>query len=440
MDLSNLTLEDWLKNPPEKSMKRGGDAFPYSAKYETFKDYVTTKVHNTVTKQAIWHEYKQGKDKDTIIYLNDHGPEHIKTVIERASQLVNNKDICDLNPKEVFFLLNGIQMHDVGNFYGRIGHESKIFDVLNSGLTPLVFDRVDANYIRDIAKVHGGKAKDADGKEDKNTISTIRATVTSDGYEIRSHLLAAILRFADELADDHHRADKKALEEGEMPRGSEIFHAYAACLDTVKIDHKENVVKLHFKIPKTYLTRTFGKIQSDNTIKDQYLLDEIYERTLKMHLERVYCSKFWKKEIDIDKIWVHLEFFSIQEEDSINWEDLFVHSEISYTLHDQEYPGSITNIHAICKDLNLKSGRKLTGENLRKELEPTFKKVHKKALSTKTKKTEIHKIKNTKAVYERKKPTKKISNQKIGAKKKAAKKKLPSKKSSAKKITSKGKS
>lgn len=363
------TLEIWLKTPPLESLKTGGDDFPFFSKYETFKHHLETNLHKEVTKQAIYQELISNKSRDQVIYLNDHGPEHIKTVINRASDLLNNGDNCKLNPREVFLLLNAIQVHDIGNFYGRSNHEAKVFEAIGTGLTPILFDAVEANYVRSIAQVHGGKVKYKNGSEDKNTITTIKNTVTSDGYTIRQQLLASILRFADELADDRYRADLKTLNEGKMPKGSEIFHAYAGCLDTVKIVHEKSTVELHFKIPKSYLKRTFGKIQSDDTIKDVYLLDEIYERTIKMHTERIYCSKFWKSEIDLDKIWVQIEFYANPVDGNFSENELEVPSDITFTLHDNQYPVISNDIFKLCPDLIFSDGVKITGENMLKKIE-----------------------------------------------------------------------
>jgi hypothetical protein len=363
------TLEEWLKNPPVKLLKTGGDTFPFSSKYETFKHHLNTNLHKEVTKQAIYHEFISGKDKNTIIWLNDHGPDHINTVINRASDLLNNGDKCDLNPREVFLLLNSIQVHDIGNFYGRYNHEAKVLEAIGQGLTPILFDVVETKYVRDIAQVHGGKVKYKNGSDDKNTISTIKAEVTSDGYRIRQQLLASILRFADELADDKYRADLRSLNEDKIPSGSEVFHAYAGCLDTVKILHSKNTVELHFKVPKAYLLRTFGKIQPDQTVKQVYLLNEIYERAIKMHTERIYCSKFWKSQIDIDNIWVQIEFYGTADDGTLNEDSLFVHNDITFTLHDNQYPISTNDIFKLCPELVYSEGVYITGENMSKKIE-----------------------------------------------------------------------
>jgi hypothetical protein len=367
MDLENQTLENWLITPPPESLKNGGDTFPFHSKYETFKDYLKKNLHEQTTKQAIYQEFLDGKDRDKIIWLNDHGPNHIQTVIIKASELLNNG--CKLNAREVFLLLNAIQVHDIGNFYGRLNHEKKVMEAIGVGLTPILFDNIEARYIQTIAQVHGGTLKYKNGAESKNTISSIKPIVMSDDYPIRQQFLASVLRFSDELADNKYRADTKSLDEGRMPKGSEIFHAYASCLDSVKVLHEIQTIELHFKVPKEYLTKTFGKIQKDDTITNEYLIDEIYKRSLKVHAERIYCSKFWKKQIDIDKIWVQIEFYARTEKENLLSEsDFNIHNDITFTLHDFEYPNIASDIFTLCPELSYSDGTKMNGINISQKI------------------------------------------------------------------------
>ena len=381
MNLKNTTLDEWLKRPNKSFLKRGGDDFPFFSKYDVFKNHLDNGLHKEVTKQAIYNEIKDKDELDKMIWLNDHGPEHIAAVVERASQLLDNgKDdttnfIYSLNAREIFLLLNAIQVHDIGNFFGRVGHEAKVFEAVNEGLTPILFDSTEARYIYDIAHVHGGKVVYKNGSTDKNTIKKIKPQITSDGYTVRLQLLAAVLRFADELADEKKRADIVSLNKGTLTKGSEVFHAFSACLDSVKVDHSKLTIEVHFKIPKKYATRKFGKLISENgndKVIECYLLDEIYSRILKMHHERIYCAKFWKGMIEVDRIWVEIEFYNdINEEDeSIDFEHLQVHPDITFTLHDNGYPSGSGDIFSFCED-ELKyqdDGSKINGQNLLKRI------------------------------------------------------------------------
>lgn len=90
-----------------------------------------------------------------------------------------------------------IVVHDAGNIYGRAGHEKKLAEILNNQCDNIIPDAIERRVISRIAGVHGGKIK---GSSD--TISVLNKTNTVNGFEIKEQLLAAILRFADELADD----------------------------------------------------------------------------------------------------------------------------------------------------------------------------------------------------------------------------------------------
>jgi hypothetical protein len=381
MNLNNSTLDNWLISPSTEFLKRGGDDFEYHSKYNVFRSYLENGLHKEVTKQAIYNEIKSEGDIDKVIWLNDHGPNHIKAVIERASQLLDNgKDdvqnfIYSLNIREVFLLLNAIQVHDIGNFYGRHNHENRVLDAIKTGLTPILFDITEVKYINDIARVHGGKVKYKDGSKDKNTIRTIRKEIMSNGYPIRLQMLAAILRFADELAEEKQRADIESLEKGELPKGSEVFHAFSACIDSIIVNHHKNTVEVHLKIPKKYVTRTFGKLifeGDEKKVIDVFLLDEIYSRILKMHYERIYCSKFWKGMVEIENIWVQIEFYKDfnAKSETIDFEELHVHRDITFNLHDNYYPTEDgKNIFDHCPDLIYDDSSKITGETLKQRIE-----------------------------------------------------------------------
>lgn len=107
------------------------------------------------------------------IWLTDHGPNHISTVIRRASDLVFNGS-CVLTPYESYILLVAAHLHDVGNIFGRTGHEQKITKVLFSSDDELnsLFgrDAFEKRMIFHIAMAHGGYA---DTPGDKDTISKL---------------------------------------------------------------------------------------------------------------------------------------------------------------------------------------------------------------------------------------------------------------------------
>ena len=86
---------------------------------------------------------------------------------------------------------------------------------------------------------------------------------------------------------------------------------------------------------------------------------------IKTHTERIYCSKFWKKFINIEKIWIQIEFYTNTEKEGIlNENELDLHDDITFTLHDKEYPFLIKEIFDLCPELVYKNGKKINGINL----------------------------------------------------------------------------
>ena len=197
MNLDNRTLETWLEELPEHKYPHHKKIDYYSL-YKRLKIYLNDNVHKEVTFGA--------NLKDNEFFLNDHGPDHIDTVINRASYLVNTEN-CDLEAYEVFILLCSIQIHDVGNIFGRYKHEINAKEIMKQAQEIFGRDTIESIRIKKIAESHGGKTS----RGNKDKISKLQETENTLECVIRPRLIASILRFADELADDKKRASKMGI-------------------------------------------------------------------------------------------------------------------------------------------------------------------------------------------------------------------------------------
>jgi hypothetical protein len=342
MDLEHKTLEDWLRNPPRGAYPFGKKVDYYS-RYKALKDYLV-QIHKQVTLGA------NLKNPDMLI--NDHGPDHIDTVIERATILARSKK-CELTAYEVYMLLASIQMHDVGNIFGRYEHELNVDEIIIEADKLCGSDTIERMAIRAIAQAHGGVVPGTGHEKDK--ISLLNPIDNMISGKIRSQLIAGILRFADELADDKKRANTKLLNEKRIPKKSEVFHAYATCLDSVAIDHEKKTIELNFSVPKNYTLNKFGKLD-----QDVFLLDEIYSRVMKMHLERIYFMRFCKSSIDLEKISIVIKFY-----------DQFfqIFPPISFEVYESGYPEEKPGgIYRLCPALVDQAGSKMDGEYVKKHI------------------------------------------------------------------------
>ena len=287
----------------------------YPARLRAVSEYLNSQIHPHVEKGTLIS--KEG-------FLTDHGPGHIATVVERASDLLacSDSNYPQLTPYEVYLLLMAIQFHDVGNLYGREGHERKIDSVMEH-MGKLVGDEmVEKVAIRKIAAAHGGWRNG-----NRDTIMQLPSYDFILSRRVGYQALAAILRFADELSDDSGRAARAVVELGRIPDVSRLFHMYSESLHSVRVDPDAHVVYLRY-----YLTRDkAGPISSGESTR--FLLDEIYERTLKMHYEREYCMRFIRGLVYIDAIDVRIDVYESSR--SLNTRV----DPIAYRLQQVGYPG-----------------------------------------------------------------------------------------------------
>lgn len=283
--------------------------------------------------------------EDPVLFLNDHGPDHINMVIERANSIVTNFNTEYLSEFEAFILLCAIQIHDIGNILGRAGHERKLNSIFDEKSTNIIIDTPERRVIKSVAMAHGGKTENG-----KDTISLLSARESIFNENVRTRLLAAILRFADELADDNTRANREAMDLDILGTNSDIYHKYSRALHTVAIkpDEENNdfKVSLVFELEAPTLKERY--LVGNH---EKYLLDEIYDRTQKMELERRYCMKFMYPYINIGRIQVVINIYGAQSQ---------LVKSISYTLEDVSYPNDAVVVRdGMIGNISVPSGKEM---------------------------------------------------------------------------------
>jgi hypothetical protein len=248
-------LDEWLNQHdniyfPPFDVDNGEKS--YAERYSGFANELLS-IHNHVEKGAMvagaleWMEktreiaeeeateerkslLRKLQDAAPIVHLNIHGKGHVDKVIQKVSELLHFFERGYLTPYEGFFLLCAVQLHDTGNMYGRAKHEKEARKILVEKGKPFIPDAFERKLIEKIALVHGGAY---DG--DCDTIRHLAVQKQLHDRDIRKQLLAALLRFGDELADDHSRADTAGLESGTIIPECIIYHRYSQALHTVKI-------------------------------------------------------------------------------------------------------------------------------------------------------------------------------------------------------------
>ena len=307
----------------------------YYRRFQRLDEYLNADVHPYINNGAA----AKGDG-----WLTDHGTQHITTVIRRAGELLVDGQSLLLTPYEAFLLLTAIHFHDVGNVFGRDKHERHITTLLQDLDDSLMgSDGIERRMIRDIAMAHGGYA-DSEG-HDKDTIGRLSWEPARNNREPRVQLLAAVLRFADELADDHTRTSRFLID-NQLVQSSEVYHVYADRLRQVSIRPEDHKVVLQFELDVAHAITKYWKGS-----RKVYLYDEIVERSLKMHREHVYCLRFMQPHVRVDTIDVSIEITT----DSY----LTVLEKVAFSLIQRGYPDRPTSLSAVDASIEVLTGNML---------------------------------------------------------------------------------
>lgn len=335
-----LNIETEFKNLATNHPEEFPDGKDYLSIYNVLKPSFDKQVHQEI-KTKILEIEKEG-------YFNDHGVDHIKMVVDRASKIINcfppilndKGSSLYLNPYELFILLIAINIHDIGHLIGSRKEHAKLGKkVLANFDKGNLLSSSEKVIIGKIAQAHGGK-EDPIGLLERETLISHKT--------IRPQLLASILRLADELAEDSSRASTFLLEIDHMEKTSEIFHRFSQSLDSLSILSGE--IRLEFYIEKENIRREFPKSGST-----QYLVDEIYERMLKTFTESLYCNRFLPEMSRFHSINVRIHFFDKEDNDEII-------DPIAFTLRESGYPTlPLNDIYDMCTSLST-DGKKRDGK------------------------------------------------------------------------------
>lgn len=259
--------------------------------------------------------------------LSDHGPDHIRNVLENAYHLLGPNH--DLNVIELYILCQAILFHDVGNIFGRKSHNQKIHTVYGAAFSGLWQNRQEMSLVVSIGRSHSGKG--SDGSSD--TLKEVKDDFIF-GESVRVQCLAAILRFADELAEGPQRTSAYMLSIGGIAAESVIFHEYAK-ITQLHIDLGGGRIALtyHIELDGT----DFGNPESADALKE--LIEFTYSRIHKLDDERRYCKHYSDHLSRFKKTSVQFNFWKGSERhDSIGppieLDDLFIPGRESKKITD----------------------------------------------------------------------------------------------------------
>ncbi len=195
--------------------------------------------------------------------LSDHGIHHIDNVIENAARLLGLDasysyetgmgkkpfEQLDIRPVEAYLLGMALMFHDTGNILSRSGH----VDSGKSVMATLMKDILKHDEIRVINLVMAAHS----GKSSKGDLDRISELSESPDYlnkePVRLRPLAALVRFADELAEGAQRTSSFLRDRGEFTLNCDEekqrnpFHDYASITE-VNIDRGHGRIAISYSV------------------------------------------------------------------------------------------------------------------------------------------------------------------------------------------------
>lgn len=273
-----------------------GSKFPratvdYAALYQGLLTHLRSNIYKDIDAALAANTAEHG------LYTN-HNAEHFDEVIHYAGSLlgvISGEETISLQPYELYILLVAIRVHDAGNIHGRKDHEKKCFSVLRNCGPASGDDDSEKKVIANIAQAHGGKTSAGN----MDTIADLSQHQPLGKFNIRSRLIASIVRFADEISESRSRAAGYLLKYGVIPQCSEIYHKYANSITANVVSDRRITLKYEVRIEDAI--RPWG-CESRGGIQEAYLIDEILDRLEKMDRERRYCNRFSREIYIVDSI------------------------------------------------------------------------------------------------------------------------------------------
>lgn len=298
MSLVNAHIQPSLETELQRRADSGDDtdATDFWLKYQNVKNYLEKEYYPNVLSACP--------------YYTDHSDQHVNSVIRTASQLLGRQLTDEAARKELsnldlFLILSGIIWHDVGMVHGRTGHAQRVPDYTNE-VKRLAFPSVPIHRLVDqIAQAHGGKYGLDRLPKGRSDCSTAQST-----YSVDVRALAAIVRFADEISEDHNRVSATLKES--VPSENRIFWEYAHAIEASKPDPLRRHVVITYGLQKNLPSRRFKCIEYPDRTDESgelSLIEYVICRLEKVNEERAYCAPEFRLFVLIDEVVARLYLY-----------------------------------------------------------------------------------------------------------------------------------
>jgi hypothetical protein len=215
-----------------------------------------------------------------------HDGSHVINVLNNIYFLLDGF-LDEISFEALYFLCLSTLFHDVGLIHGRDDHQKKISDIYNG--VPGRKENIhkygnEKVIITKVVEAHSGKAID----NTNDTLNFLDKQQLGFHEIINMQQIAAILKFADELAEGGQRTSDFFIKNNIYNKNSKIFHVYSRSYTSV-IYPKDNRLVITYNI--AFLIES-NVLIVDNDVKLEDFLNFIFARMIKIDDERKYCRYY----------------------------------------------------------------------------------------------------------------------------------------------------
>ena len=218
-------------------------------------------------------------------HLTDHGPRHVANVQRNVLALLSEDDNISLpiSAVELYCLAIATLFHDVGNMEGREGHHQNVGAIFDAARGTSSAVRREKTLVLRACAAHTGVASTGS----RDTLLELPEIEQFEGHKVRHRQLAAILRFADELAEGPQRTSDFRLSKGAYAASSRVYQEYAS-VTHVLIDRGNRRIALAYEIAVDAEHETEDARRASLTA----LISHIAARITKLDQERRYAVHY----------------------------------------------------------------------------------------------------------------------------------------------------
>lgn len=270
---------------------------------------------------ALWEQYRTMKDylrknyypwvQASCPWFTDHGEKHVASVRSVSDQLLEpalrNND-ASLNCLGIYLYLCAIIWHDVGMVSSRSGH-AKEAEVHIQKVRELCFpDPSMFRLVSQIVHAHSDNDRD-DVLLGLSTQEDLTPPCAKHTQTVLPQALAAVLRYADEISENHTRVGAAII--GSVPSPSRIYWDYATAISATKPEpeRQRTVVTVELQrvdAAKKYECPKKCAMHADGEGKITFI-EYLVCRLEKMNRERLYCFPYFTRYATMHTIEVRMK-------------------------------------------------------------------------------------------------------------------------------------